>query len=93
MLCGLGAHGQSANTSLRGTIKDPSGAVVPGATIKLENKASGQVLSTTSNSSGEYQLVQIPPAQYVILVSASGFGTQTKTAELLVNQPATVNFS
>lgn len=93
LLCGLSALAQNANTSLRGTVKDPSGAVVPGATIKLESKASGQVLSTTTNSSGEYQLLQIQPAQYVILVSASGFGTQTKTAELLVNQPATLNFA
>ncbi|HTD97286.1 MAG TPA: TonB-dependent receptor, partial [Edaphobacter sp.] len=41
---------------------------------------------------GEYQLSQISPAKYAISVTASGFGSQAKEAELLVNQPATINF-
>jgi hypothetical protein len=84
---------QNATTSLRGTIKDPSGAVVPGATITLENKAVGQKFTATSKGSGDYTLFQIPPAKYVITVTAKGFGTQSKSAELLVNEPATVDFS
>ena len=87
------AFGQNANTSLRGTVKDPSGAVVPGAKVMLVNKAAGQELKATANGSGEYQLVQLPPATYVITVTAPGFGSETKTAELLVDQPATINFS
>ncbi len=37
--------GQSANTSLRGTVKDPSDALVPGAKVTLTNPANGQTLS------------------------------------------------
>lgn len=85
--------GQNATTSLRGVIRDPSGAVVPNAAIQLNNPASGQVLNSTSKSSGDYQLQQIPPATYDITVSAPGFGRETKHAELLVNQPATVDFT
>jgi hypothetical protein len=84
---------QNATTSLRGVIKDPSGAVVPGATIILSDAATGQKISATSKGSGEYQLVQIPPAKYLITVTAAGFGSESKTAELLVNQPATIDFS
>ncbi len=84
---------QNATTSLRGVVRDPSGALVPGAAVQLTNKAAGQVLNTTSKSSGDYQLQQIPPATYEITVTAPGFGTQTKIAELLVNQPATVDFA
>jgi len=84
---------QNANTSLRGAVKDPSGAVVPNASVMLENKAAGQTLKATSNANGEYQLVQVPPAKYVITVTAPGFGIQSKAAELLVDQPATINFS
>ena len=84
---------QNATTSLRGVIKDPSGAVVPGATITLSNGATGQTLTSTSKGSGDYQLQQIPPAKYVITVTAPGFGSQSKSAELLVNQPATVDFA
>ena len=92
-LCTTAGFAQNATTSLRGTIKDPSGAVVPGATITLENKAAGQKLTATSKGSGEYQLQQIPPAKYLITVTANGFGSQSKSAELLVNQPATVDFA
>jgi hypothetical protein len=84
---------QNATTSLRGIIKDPSGAVVPGATISLSNSATGYAISAMSNGAGEYQLQQIPPAKYTITVTANGFGNQTKIAELLVNQPATVDFA
>jgi hypothetical protein len=84
---------QTANTSLRGTIKDPSGAVVPGASISLIDNTTGKMLQTTSTSGGDYQFNQIPPAKYTIKVSAPGFGDQTKVAELLVNQPATVDFA
>jgi hypothetical protein len=92
-LCAIVSYAQNATTSLRGTIKDPSGAVVPGATITLINKAAGQKITATSKGGGEYQLVQIPPAKYTITVTATGFGSQTKLAELLVNQPATVDFA
>ncbi|MGA8939439.1 MAG: carboxypeptidase regulatory-like domain-containing protein [Acidobacteriaceae bacterium] len=88
----IASFAQNATTSLRGVIKDPTGAMVPGATITLSNSATGQVISTTSKSGGDYQLQQLPPATYTITVTAAGFGSQAKSAELLVNQPATVNF-
>lgn len=84
---------QNATTSLRGVIKDPSGAVVPGATITLTVAATGQKYSTTSGASGEYSFIQITPAKYTITVQSAGFGKQVKSAELLVNQPATIDFS
>jgi hypothetical protein len=84
---------QTATTSLRGVIKDPSGALVPGASITLVNNANGTTLSATAGSTGFYVFSQIPPAHYSIKVAASGFASQTKTAELLVNQPATVDFT
>ncbi|MDR3739232.1 MAG: TonB-dependent receptor [Terracidiphilus sp.] len=87
------AFGQSATTSLRGVIKDPSGALVSGAKITLVDSAKGTALSATSGSTGLYVFAQIPPAHYKISVTASGFGDQSKTAELLVNQPATIDFT
>ena len=84
---------QSATTSLRGVVKDPTGALLPGAVVTLVDKSNGQSLTAKANSSGEYQLQQIPPAKYTITVTAAGFGAQSKSAELLVNQPATINFA
>jgi Carboxypeptidase regulatory-like domain/TonB dependent receptor len=92
-LFAIASFAQNATTSLRGVVKDPSGAVVPGATITLNDSATGQTLKTTSGAGGEYQLLQIPPATYTIVVAAPGFGNQSKTAELLVNQPATIDFA
>lgn len=82
-----------ATTSLRGTIKDPSGAVVPGAAVTVTDNTNGTAFSATSSAAGYYQFAQIPPAKYKIAVTAGGFGEQSKIAELLVNQPATIDFT
>ena len=89
--CATFAFSQNANTSLRGSVKDPTGALVPGAKVTLVNIASGQTLSTTAGASGQYQFLQIPPAKYSIAVTAAGFGTTSETAELLVDQPASID--
>ncbi|MGA7524421.1 MAG: TonB-dependent receptor [Acidobacteriaceae bacterium] len=89
----LSAVAQVATTSLRGTVKDPTGAVVPGAKITLTDAANGQAFSASSDAAGGYTFAALQPARYTIKVTATGFGDQTKSAELLVNQPATVNFT
>jgi len=87
------AYAQNDSTSLRGVIKDPSGAVVPGAVITLSDKASGQKFTAKAAANGEYKLLSIRPATYTITVTAAGFGSQSKIAELLVGQPSTVDFA
>jgi len=84
---------QIATTSLRGVVTDPSGAIIPGATVTVTNGATGQSFSANANSAGVYIFAAIPPANYAIKAVAKGFADQTKVAELLVNQPATVNFT
>ena len=87
------SFGQIATTSLRGTVKDPSGALVPGAKVTITDNASGNSTSRVADSSGSYVFSQIQPSKYTIKVDAAGFGEQSKTAELLVNQPATIDFT
>jgi hypothetical protein len=89
--CSL-ALSQSSLTSLRGVITDPSGALIPGVQVTIENKSTGFKADQTANGSGEYQFQQIAPGTYVITVTGAGFGAQSKQADLLVNQPATINF-
>ncbi len=93
LTCASLAFSQTATTSLRGVVKDPTGALVPGATVSIAATSTGISQQTTSNSSGVYQFPQILPARYTIKVNAAGFGQQTKSAELLVNQPATIDFT
>ena len=87
------APSQTAFTSVRGTVSDPAGAVVPGATVSIVNQSNGYKAQQNADSSGTYVFSQIPPGRYNIAVSSNGFGDQTKIASLLVDQPATVNFT
>jgi Carboxypeptidase regulatory-like domain/TonB dependent receptor len=89
--CGL-LWSQTSLTSLRGTITDPSGALIPGATVRIENKTTTLKSIQTSTNSGEYVFAQIVPGTYVVTVDSPGFGSQSKEADILVNQPATINF-
>jgi hypothetical protein len=90
-LCGT-VCAQTSLTSVRGTVTDPSGAVVPGVQIELTNQANGTRQTQIAGSQGEYQFQQLVPGIYLLVATAGGFGSQSKRAELLVNQPATVNF-
>lgn len=95
LLCSFALPGlaQTSFTSLRGTVTDATGAVVPNAEVKLTNKATDVADTRTTDEHGFYQFVQLRPGSYVIATTASGFQQMTKEADLLVNQPATINFS
>ena len=84
---------QTGMTSLRGTLVDPSGAVVAGATVEVDDTEKGFHESHTSGESGAYEFPQLAPGRYTVTVTAAGFGKQLKQAELLVSQPATINFT
>lgn len=81
-----------ATTSLGGRVVDSSGAIIPGAAVKLTLPATNATRINTTNSSGEFQFSQLAPGRYDLTVSAAGFGTVEKTGmDLLVSQPATLN--
>ncbi len=85
------AYAQTAQTALHGTVFDPSGAVIPGATVTISISDIGYSRVLQTGSKGEYAFAQIPPGQYTIRVEAAGYGAKTTIAQLLVNQPSTVN--
>lgn len=85
---------QSSTTSLRGTISDAKGAVLPGATVTIKDPQTGFSRSTTTDGQGVYQFLQLPPTTYVLTVNASGFATLKEGGvRLLVSTPAMLNFS
>ena len=59
--------------SLRGTVTDPQGAVVPGATVTLVNRDTNATLTSTSDDNGIYQFNALPSAPYRLSVERSGF--------------------
>jgi len=87
------AQAGTAAAALNGTVRDASGAVVPGAAITLTDTRTGFKQETKSNSTGNFSLVNISPGNYTVTVSKEGFSTEKASEfELAVNQTATINF-
>ena len=67
---------QSASTGgLIGTVSDPSGGVIAGATVTATNLGTGQSRTTTTDANGAYRFSLLPPGNYDVKFSASGFKT------------------
>src|ERR1700728_175658 len=70
------ARAQSAETgALSGTVTDPSGGTIAGATVTATNLATGQSRTITTDTSGVYKVSLLPPGNYSVRFSASGFKT------------------
>lgn len=82
---------QTNTTGLSGTIVDPSGAVIPGATVTLTNNETNLIKTATSGAKGEYAFDQILPGSYTVTASASGFSDSVRKVRLLVATPLTLN--
>jgi len=94
-ICVSPALGQSASTgALTGTITDPSGAVISGASVTATNLATGQLRDTTSDANGSYKFSLLPPGNYSVKLSASGFKTaEVPSVTVNVTETAVVNRS
>jgi Carboxypeptidase regulatory-like domain len=63
-----------------GTVRDPSGAAVPSATMTVTNAATGISQTTTTNGAGEYQFTALVPGTYSVKAAAAGFSTQVNNS-------------
>jgi len=66
-------RGQVGSASLGGLVTDPSGALIPGATVTLHNLQNGSDRTTTSNGAGVFNFSAIPSGDYSLTISRSGF--------------------
>jgi hypothetical protein len=81
------------NTALVGTVTDPSGNVVSGATVTAINEATKVVYPGTTNGQGYYSIQFIVPGTYDIRVTQSGFTTLTKTGLIVpIDQAVRTDF-
>ena len=79
-------------TSIQGTVTDPSGAVVPDATVTLTNNETGQAKTATTSSAGVYGFNALPPSTYTVSVSKEGFQTKTlDQVQVIPEQPNAVD--
>ena len=79
-------------SSIRGTIKDPQGNVVAGATVTLTNPATNATRTTTSRESGAYSFDAVDPGDYRLEVEAKGFKKSVVTdVHALVAKPISLD--
>ena len=69
-------HAQTFRGAINGSVADPSGAVLPGATVEAVNASTGISWKAVSSSGGEFEFTGLPIGTYNIAVSASGFKTE-----------------
>lgn len=74
LLCGAPAHAQlSGKGAITGTVTDPTGAIVPGATVTATQNTTGEKTVRTTTSAGYYVLSPLDPGVYTITVVSPGF--------------------
>ncbi|MGC2617528.1 MAG: carboxypeptidase regulatory-like domain-containing protein [Acidobacteriaceae bacterium] len=86
------ASAQTITGTIRGTITDPSGAVIRGAKVTATNVATGVKTATVSDAAGEYSMQFLAVGTYAIAVTASGFDTTSISSfRLGIDQTAKID--
>jgi Carboxypeptidase regulatory-like domain len=79
----VGAVAQAGNSgSVYGTVTDPTGAVIPGATVHLTNPVSGLNRSVVTDGVGQYQIPNLPFNPYHVTASAKGFSSVSQDVQI-----------
>jgi hypothetical protein len=91
-LLAIGAYAQNTGGSISGTVHDPSGAVIAGATVVATNTATNVADTTRTNSAGAYSFPVLPVGTYTIQARQTGFKAYRQTGIVVnVNSALTVN--
>jgi hypothetical protein len=86
--------GQAQDGNILGAVLDPSGSAIPGATVELENVATGIKATTKTDSAGLYRFNNVLIGTYSITVNAAGFAaTSLKNVIVELNKATTANIS
>jgi hypothetical protein len=75
-------HAQSNSGSINGTVTDPSGAVIPGATVSIQNPVSAYTRSATTDSAGHFRFSNLPFNPYHLTVTKDGFAAFVGDADV-----------
>lgn len=93
LVCAWKLSAQAATGKITGVVTDATGAIVPNAKVTVTNTATNISHDTTTDSSGSYQVLQLPIGSYKIAVNAPGFEetvVESKTA-LQINETLRIN--
>ncbi|MGO9242687.1 MAG: TonB-dependent receptor domain-containing protein [Bryobacteraceae bacterium] len=74
---------QVKSSAITGTVTDPSGALVPGASVTVQNEETNVAIETKTNAAGDYVVPYLPIGHYAVVVKAQGFQTYRRTGIML----------
>ncbi len=88
LLCAVNSFAQAGGTTVRGTVQDPNGNLVKGATVTLTDPSKNFTRTQQTNDDGQYVFTAIPPGTYRLEVTAQGFKTASASGvQALVDTP------
>src|SRR6266404_681507 len=76
--------------TVSGAVVDPNGAVVPNATVTIANSITGYKRTTTTDADGNFRFANVPPNNYQLSVSATGFAGTNQTLNVRTAVPITL---
>jgi len=89
----LSSFGQARISSVQGTVKDPTGALVPGAKVVVTQPLTHYEQATQTDAQGSFRLVNLPFNTYKVRVEASGFQPLEQSIDLETTLPQTLDLS
>jgi Carboxypeptidase regulatory-like domain len=92
-LAAIACHGQATTGQIGGQVTDPTGAVVPAASVTITDEAKGVSFAGKADAAGNYIVVSLPPGLYSVSASASGFTAEKFThVALQIDEHLALNF-
>jgi len=85
------ALAQVETGQIAGTVTDPQGAVISGASVTVSGKDTGVTRSVKTTGDGTYNITNLQPGTYEVKVEGAGFGTKTVPAQVSVGTRTTVD--
>jgi hypothetical protein len=79
LLVSVPAYAQKITGTLRGTVTDPTGAVIPGAKVTVKNEDTGLTRSANTTSAGIYSFAELPVGSYRVEVEHAGFKAEVRS--------------
>jgi outer membrane receptor protein involved in Fe transport len=86
LLVPVGAAPQTTTSTIEGTVTDASGAVVPGAEVRVSGTTLASERTATAGPNGFYRITALPAGTYTVATSAQGFATRTVSLEVTLNR-------
>src|SRR5437763_11124628 len=92
LFCVVAGKAQVATGTISITVADATGAIVPGASVKVTNNGTGLLRAGIANERGEFSVQYLPVGQYSITVENAGFKkTSIEQVVLQVDQTASIH--